>query len=995
LNRGRTALLARLAILLLLAAQSVPAQTGPPLTREYFVRQDANQPLVIRVNPFEAEFRVQVSNPAGQVLKLSTIPQSRNLPVFLYIDGASGARQLDIRVDAPWYTAATDFELEFSRLDVRDDLSARLAEAYRLLAMGHEAIQADTAANWSVRVGMLIQAGRLFESFGMEELRLWALLSAAHLMLFELGDPNAALDLDLRVLNAARASGLEQVGLCALLLQGEVLFTLASSPAGDESAQAEALNLLQRIASRTATLDFEYERARAHFLGGQLLYQQGAFREALAQYERALDLALARQAMVLATAVREQMVEAHDQLGDVLASEEVLGSIVEQLTSEGADDDLVQGLLQQAALYLDLASYPEATAALGRSLAVDKVSLTRAQAKIMLGRAHYESGRFAEAEEQLRSALIHPESGLFRRPNPLLDLGPGLEVLANLQRHKGQIAEARRIRLVQSRHLDGDEARARWVFEGILDELAAGDGPAAGRAWLQGRALLRRSGEVGLMELAQLAVCAETSGPGCAPGEIRAAHEVSMTKAAPRIQVAAQWHWALYLARSGSAAETAAALSGLLEMIYFYRAELPGVLGAWYWTHRQAVFDQSLERSSSLPARGAAASLLAWLRIRAIGRLNGMAPPRDEWRAMVARGDSRLQPALSQARAEFLVRHAGFSAAGLERLLAALGPREMLLAIDLDTASAQIWLADGNGVRRRAAPATPRLVAAAARARTAGPGEALQALERLGRDLLAPVATGLQPIIYWLPMGHLLGVPLDAVRVAGRSLAEQHRVVALGGLSSPNPPLGEPGSPSWRVFLAGNPVDWSRDFPEQLSTTEEIAAVTGQFVGPGLHIVQANALLPDEFSDERLAAADIVHLAMPALIELGSPGGSWLELSESGRDRGRERLSPPDIRQWGLQGALVVISQSDFRGEPLDRFSSRLGLVDDLFEAGAAAVIASGRASGPAAAARFSESFYTGLRRPAGLLEAFSATRRAALREAGPGGAAAYQLYLR
>ena len=49
----------------LLAAMPLPAQeeaTGV-LTEEYFVRQGPEEPLVIRVAPFEAEFRVAVTGP--------------------------------------------------------------------------------------------------------------------------------------------------------------------------------------------------------------------------------------------------------------------------------------------------------------------------------------------------------------------------------------------------------------------------------------------------------------------------------------------------------------------------------------------------------------------------------------------------------------------------------------------------------------------------------------------------------------------------------------------------------------------------------------------------------------------------------------------------------------------------------------------------------------------------------------------------------------------
>ena len=472
-------------------------------------------------------------------MRESELPGNRVLPLYLYVGGVDSERQLDIAVHTPWQTSQTRFDVEFYRLDVRDELSERLARAYQLLSQGHERQTVNSAANWSVRINMLLQAERSFADFGMEEHRLWAALSAAYLAHRELGESDLALDWVQRIIAAARLSAMAAPEFAATVLRGDILFRQAR---GDLDGMPD--DVVQSSLSRTGALaeirQNRYEQAVALFMSGEVYAERDELTAALKKYQQALDIALARKAMGLAADIRERMVAAHDRLGDVVASEQVLGSMVQQLASGGAQDELIRGLLAQGQLYLDLYRYPDAIAALQQALEVDDVSLTRTQASIMLGQALYESGRFQAAADLLEQALVNPRTGLFRRPNPLLPLNIGLQVLANVYRGQGRTEDARRVRLVQSRHLDGSEQAADWALQDVLDQVSAGDESAARESLRDNRTRLRSHAGSPWEELAALAMCA-AFGPGrspCTVNAVDAAHERVAQRAPPRMALA-------------------------------------------------------------------------------------------------------------------------------------------------------------------------------------------------------------------------------------------------------------------------------------------------------------------------------------------------------------------------------------------------------------------------------------------------------------------------
>ncbi|MFC1702055.1 CHAT domain-containing protein, partial [Pseudomonadota bacterium] len=247
-----------------------------------------------------------------------------------------------------------------------------------------------------------------------------------------------------------------------------------------------------------------------------------------------------------------------------------------------------------------------------------------------------------------------------------------------------------------------------------------------------------------------------------------------------------------------------------------------------------------------------------------------------------------------------------------------------------------------------------------------------------------------------IPSGPLMGFPVDALRIKGRYLVERHRVVNL--LSFPlntNPDRGLQTGSLDKVFLAGNPRDYSGDYATRLETSAEIRTVADFFVGPGLEIV---ALLPDEFQSEGFLQSNLIHLSMPGVIDLKYPGESGLELSESEYGPGRVRLRPLDIRTQKLVAGLVFLSSIRLTEKPLSDFSSQTGLVSDFIAAGAGSVIANVWSNDAMSNETFIADFYRKLLVSGNIAESLHDSKLHFLKTSGDKGLqnwAGYQLYVK
>ena len=327
----------------------------------------------------------------------------------------------------------------------------------------------------------------------------------------------------------------------------------------------------------------------------------------------------------------------------------------------------------------------------------------------------------------------------------------------------------------------------------------------------------------------------------------------------------------------------------------------------------------------------------------------------------------------------------------------------MVLTYHISPVIAQVWVGHRGKVQRRdiANPVDVYRTLKASRQNLQNTGLAAfnRTMEELGTRLITPVADLLTEKVYWISAGPLLGFPVDALRVNGRYLIERHSVVNL--LSFPE--NTSPGNslkmgPLQKVFLAGNPQDYSGDYATRLETSAEISAVTDIFVGPGLQILQGVALLPDEFRGTDFLQSNLIHLSMPGIINLKYPNESGLELSEGEYEPGRTILLPEAIRAQKLSAGLVFLSSTRITGSPLSGFSTQAGFVSDFLATGAGSVVMNFWSGGAESGEAFITDFYRTLQASGDIAASLHESRIRYLRNNRVNSLydwAGYQLYIR
>jgi CHAT domain-containing protein len=424
-------------------------------------------------------------------------------------------------------------------------------------------------------------------------------------------------------------------------------------------------------------------------------------------------------------------------------------------------------------------------------------------------------------------------------------------------------------------------------------------------------------------------------------------------------------------------------MESLIGEIGTLRGENPGVLGAWYWENRNAIASLYLDvmlQQSGVNTRGFVDGLqvltaLEW--VRTLGSSERLEHSRPE---------DATPPSAEQLRL------------WLGRLQAG----QRVLSFYFSGESVYALVADARRVRMREMEQGARInrqLAALHDALQAGDDTALNYLQTLGSLMLEPLASELGETLFFAPAGPMNGLPLDAFVVNGAFVAERHRVVNSLSMSSVARQL--PAVPEHftdHVFLAGRPQDSQELFEYDLQVAPEVARLTDRFVGPGLHVVQGVALSREEFRDERFAAASLIHLAAPGMMNLAFPEQSILRLSGTEDDPGRGLIFSADIRELAQSAALVTLSGTGTRGQSSSGFDRRLGLVSDFLDTGAGAVMASLWPLPQESVAAFMDAFYAELASEHDVLQALVHARRERLANARGDDFlswAGFQLYIR
>jgi CHAT domain-containing protein len=514
----------------------------------------------------------------------------------------------------------------------------------------------------------------------------------------------------------------------------------------------------------------------------------------------------------------------------------------------------------------------------------------------------------------------------------------------------------------------------------------------------------------------------------CSADDVRSSYETLRNSGIPRFSVESGFLQARILQRAGRSRDALNVISGLLDEMRFYQSSIPGVLGAWYWENRTAVFNEYLAISVSMSSAGAGQFadgrqvLLALERVRMLEDTDNM-QLQSQQTAFDQSADLRASLARLEAssgpEAEMLAKQLNKQIEGrlqdyaqnkqsldsdnLTSLLEGLTAQDSILTYYFAEKSVYLVFANRKGVRMHrlssAHQIRNRVKAVRETMGLAGADASLALLDALGASLLGPVTGQLTSRIWFLPSGPLNGFPVDALRLKGRYLAQNHQLVNLASLTAV-----EQGSPQMRaefrkrIFLGGNPQSNQQLFSYSLSSTAEIDVVRDRFVGPGLHIVQGVALQRDEFLDERFANAALVHLAIPGSIDLAFPERSRLALSVGGNSEIRDYLLPADLSMLDVSADLVVLSGTAMTGQGKSSFDSHLGFVSEFLGAGARSVAVALWPLEDADSAAFMQSFYDRLESDPDVAAALSGARLDRLNSASETNFhswAGFQLYIR
>ena len=1022
----------RVLLIILLVAfhlSAWPAQSGEVSEEnpaEYMIYQYPDVSLVVKIDAPEAEFTSTIIGTEGALVASSGIPAARIGPLYQYIPSVETPRQLMIKISPARKLDRSRIKLELIQLSGRDRNSPAYVRAYQLFTNGTSLTHSNDTTTWSMKIYTLRNAAEAFASMGWEEMRLWSEYYAAHLILHKLGDELMAMEFAQEIRKAAGRAGFSTIELAALILEGESLMNAGQL---ENSRLEQAHAVLDRIVLLARQEGFHSEQARALFNDGLAYQQQGMLEEAVGQFQKALDVSLSSDDPDLVNEIRSTAANAYETQGSTSGAIEMLDDIGGDLNRD-AGQEFTDNLFEKGRILNASFRYAEAAIELSQALALQKgnpEAHSWGATGLALAWSLYSMGEFERAEAlMLESIPRTPQS------ENAAAVARAYSSLANIYRDRGQFRQMEYYREKQGGLVRTDALRAPFLLESGLDSRRreGADSSQARDLITQSRHAASRGGQSRDAQRASMMLCLlslERNGSGaCTAASVAASFQTLAGSGIPWLALEAGRLKAGILHREGRNREALAVMENLVGDILFYRQTLPGVLGAWFWRNKESVFRDYMSINLALAGGGGNSAdgrrvLLALDHIRLIERDAGSPDPvtilsREEdesLRSLLARRETaavdeatglarQLEGEFDRLRKSFSPAVAPLQQASLDTLLSGLSGEESVLTYYFASTADYVLLGTQKGVSLRrlgGSGKTGRLLHGL-REQIGGPEKTtLSELDAMGRALAGPISEELTAQIYLLPAGALNGFPFDVLRLDGRFLAEKHAVVnlmSLDALANQKPVL----SPDYRerVFLAGNPQASQDLFSYDIHLSAEVASLTDEFVGPGLHIVQGVALRKDEFQDSRFTGASLIHLAIPGTLDLVRPSRSWLQMSGADTGEAPQHLTPGDIAALGIDAGLVVLSRTGVEAGSRSGFGTRLGFVSEFLEAGANFVVASSWSVGDAQTAAFMKDFYLRLESNPDVSEALLASRMRQMEagdEANIDSWAGFQLYIR
>jgi CHAT domain-containing protein len=658
-------------------------------------------------------------------------------------------------------------------------------------------------------------------------------------------------------------------------------------------------------------------------------------------------------------------------------------------------------------LYRRLSLFPQAVEALNHSLDLWR-ELNSAEGMgrtgSSLAHAYQAMGYMERALETMDAAIVHMEAANYGR-----GLREGRRMQADEYRNKGRFEAMTGARRQQENYLSSDVDKAQFLYDQGLDVLAGRpeEQSTAQEFFARAELLGTDSGAMSLQIRARLNRCFAKAGPytgTCEISDLKAALASWLPISSPSEAFEARFLLARIMIESSLIQDAMKMLQALIGDIQFYRQDLPGVLGAWYWESRALVFktyvDLVLQHSS--PEQRPLESLIALNRVLNTPmagkerKTDGRVPEAidtTELRVLIARLNidnpvenleikNAIDRNLISIRGSRTQQASVADQAQIEKFIESMAPEAALLSYYFSEGSVWAWVASHSGIELVNAGDSEFVVGILRQAREGlrvnGNDNRDKELEAVGDVLLAPLAGPLPETVYLLASGELAGFPFDAIRRDGRYFGEKHVVInllSLNGLANPDQSHGD--ARSWqRILLAGSAAGEGAMQSVLPGAAREIEDIARLFSGREVTTLTGDEFRSDLLTGQAFADADLMHFASHAEINLEFPELSRLFLSASPDSGDENYLSSMDLRRVPNRADLVVLSACETTGINSFTFDSNLGFVSGFLQTGARTVVASLWPVPDQYTRKFMQDFYSALLQGVSVPEALFATKR-------------------
>lgn len=1009
------------------AKQSAPVSGKNPVTLSF--EASGAGPLLVHVAGFEAELESRILDSHGRTVNVARLPYMRTCPVYQLLAGGEAGGRIEVQVSAIHQTKNATVTIRVYQLPTRGRVNRLAEQAYRLYSDSIQSTRSEAIDLWRERADGLQQAANLFRKAGLEEQALWSDYLAAYFTYFPVSEYQPAVESAQAIRLSAGEAGLQALELAAVQLQGQALIErdTADTPARAAAKLNEARHLFQRATELAERRGAAFEQAWAVNNLGLTYFYMDLPDEALEQYRRVLHTAIDLEDDFLTSLARGNIAMSNERQGNYEAALEALLAIRQDLERSGSPVEQAMNLADVGRLYSKLFLFPQAIDTLAEALEIarelDSAELN-GRVGLSLAMAYNDMGHVQRAREILLTAIGELENA--RNGRGLRD---AYRLLADIDRFQGEYRQAAIYRERQGRYLRSDREQAEFFFSRGLDALSMGEPARAMEMFSQAHALATEIGNEGLRVRSLLRKCAlaSTGKPqdACDSKQLEDSLHAWLPRAAPRFALDARFSWARLLERRGADAPALAVLEKLVSDIRLYRARLPGVLGAWYWESREAVFTAYLD----LVLKGVKSqqqmldALVTLDQLRNLenskhgdaGSLNGAAADykTEEIRTLLARlpasRDDNARLELGRAIDQRLLAiGSGMSqepkpGRHLLAELASLPPDAAYLTYHFSGSDAWAWIATSQGVRLVRVAAAQSILTTLKKVRAdfrvVGNADLDRHLDALGQLMLGPLDTTLPSTVYLASAGALAGFPFEAIRHNGRYLAQDHVIINVLSLDG----LNDIAKFAWKahawdsVFLAGAPNGRGNGLAALAGAESEIEDIARMFEQKSVFKFTGEDFRRAIFSEPVFGEANLVHIASHGSINLEYPELSRLALSGGLNADGDDYLTPLDLHPVTIRAELVVLSACETTGVNAFSFDSNLGFVSAFLRAGANAVVATLWPVPDRHTRDFMLDFYAASLDGEEIPEALTSTKRRYMETAQPGvnrDWAAYQVYI-